>query len=99
MAPTNKQENVVKLIKTFGEMLRDLPDGDLRQRFNAFVYQLMQGNKSLEDMLDWTQLEIEKAATVVHQDLQTNAKSTKKFWQNIQDMIVQTYKENKNATS
>jgi len=99
MAPIDKQKNVVSMIKTFGEMLRDMPDGDLKQEFSAFLHQLTFGNKSLTDMLDWTENKIAQASTVQHQDLQTNAKATKKFWEDIQDIIIQTYKENKDVAS
>ena len=51
MAPTNKQANVINMIKTFGEMLRDMPDGQLREEFNKFVYTLTMGNKALPDIL------------------------------------------------
>jgi len=96
MAPTNKQKNVVAMIKTFGEMLRDMPNGDLKQDFSGFVYQLTFGSKSLPDMLEWLTNKIAKASTVLHDDLQVNAKATVKFWETIQDMLVTTYKDNKN---
>jgi hypothetical protein len=95
MAPTNKQENVVAMIKSFGEMLRDMPDGVLKKNFSAFVYQLTFGNKSLPEMLEMLDTKIGEASTSSHQDLDVNAKSTVKFWKNIYDMLLRTYNANK----
>ena len=95
MAPTDKQKNVVALIKTLGEMLRDMPNSQLKGDFQAFVYQLTFGSKSLSDILDMIQKKMDIASSVKHKDMEVNAKSTVKFWENIRDMLVQTYKENK----
>lgn len=95
MAPTNKQQNVVNMIKTFVELSKEIPDGKLKDEFKSFIYRLTLGNMSLPKMLDWIEGKIQDASTIKHQDLQTNAKATKKFWENIQDMIINTYKENK----
>ena len=93
-----KQENVLNMIKTFGEMLRDMPDGKLREEFNKFVYTLTMGNKPLPDILAMMEKQIEQASSVLHKDMQTNAKATVKFWKTIRDMIVNTYKENQDES-
>jgi len=93
----NKQENVVNMLKRFGEILKIMPDGKLREEFNAFVYTLTFGKTTLPKIIETTEKYIEKASTVQHQDLQTNAKASVKFWKKIQDDIVNTYKENKEA--
>ena len=95
MAPNEKQQNVVNMIKRFGQILQRIPDGKLKEDFNAFVFQLTFGNKELVEMLEWTQKKIDEASTVLHQDLQANAKATKQFWENIQKDIVDTYNANK----
>jgi len=38
---------------------------------------------------------IAKASSTRHQDMQVDAKSTVKFWKNIQDILVQTHEANK----
>ena len=95
MAPTDKQQNVVKMLKGFGEMLQKMPEGKLREEFSSFVFQLTFGNRTLPQMLDWIESKIAEASSVQHQDLQVNAKSTVKFWETIRDTIITTYKENK----
>ena len=98
MAPTDKQKNVIALITKFGEMLRDMPNGQLKKGFQAFVYQLTLGGKSLGDILDMIQKQIDIASSVKHKDMEVNAKSTVKFWETIRDMLVQTHKDNKNES-
>ena len=92
----NKQENVVSMIASFGKLLLNMPEGILKKEFSAFIYQLTFGSKSLAEILEMIEQHIAKASSTRHQDMQVDAKSTVKFWKNIQDILVQTHEANKN---
>lgn len=98
MTNDSKIENVKNMIKKFGEVLREMPDSKLREEFNAFVYSLTFGSKSLPDMLEFLEKKISGASSTIHQDLKTNAKATVKFWNQVKDVLVKTYQENKDES-
>ena len=91
---SEKIKNIIELFKTFGEILKQMPDSDLKKEFKAFVYSLMNSRKPINVFLDEVNNKIKEVKKVENQNSKTVDKNIVRFWENMRDLIIDTYKKN-----
>lgn len=91
-----KEENVREMLMEMGKLYKNMQDSELKDEYGKFLLMMSSGSVPLEIVLGNIEGKIRKAMEARSSTTTSvNSKTVVQFWKNIRDLIVETYKENK----
>ena len=89
-----KVKNINKMLKQFGKFYMNMPDSQLRKDFLRFLNMIRSGT-NLEKIITKLEHNIERAVKVLSKDSNSSTKTIVTFWKSIEEIVVDTYKTNR----
>lgn len=90
-----KENNVRDMLIEMGKIYKNLPESDLKKEYGQFMLMLSSGSVPLNMILNSLDKRIHNAMEARNASSTELSKTKVSFWKKVRELIVDTYKENK----